>query len=1558
MAASPEIVPIAGLVLVFLATLPALYNLPQLFFKKNQGYRNIDIYEDKDGVATEETQRIYRKTRLPIFMLNLSTSAGFCVSLVAAAFNTVEGSQHGRSYLLVIWSRFTIWALIHIQATNIYSERNPVSRYEFASFHALSNLILLFVIFLTEDLQTILSGHGSLSIVNFVLSALGFFSAIAFPRRPQLYKDGQEVDGQWTVSAFYHYTYSWCSPVLARAAKQRVLRNEDLPLMDHNTRAKDLAEAWVSMQGKGNLAKLIILAHLSAFAKQYIVTLLSGIFLVAPQFAMYRLLRLLEARSNGEDVNFAAGLWVGGLGLAMIIECFLDNWYWWICYGHLQVPIRVQLAALIFSKSMRRKDVKGASTKTSKEQDSKDTTAVNPSEGVGAVKEDNPEDHIQKTRQGTVNLVGIDAKRIADFASYNNVFFAAAIKISVCFTFLGKLIGWQGLLAGVIVHLLSLPLNIYFSRRYADGQDELMRLRDRKLAVLNEALTGIRQIKFSALERQWQKRIEVVRKEELGAQWKVFKADTILIFCWLIGPIMLSATCLGVYATIHGDLSASIAFTTIGILGQIEGTLGFLPELTTIAIDAWVSVKRIDEYLRSPEKEPNETIPGNNVRFEGASISWPRNEEPDEETFILRDISLSFPCKQLSVISGRTGTGKSLLLAAILGEVEILSGRIIVPRAPSLEERCDYKANKSNWIIDEARAFVSQQPWIENCTFRDNVLFGLPYDASRYQQVIEACAMDKDLKMLTDGDLTEIGANGINLSGGQRWRITLARALYSRAGILIMDDIFSAVDAHVGRHILEHALTGSLAQGRTRILVTHHVSLCLAKTDYQVILGDGQVEHAGPVKELAEAGELDGIFDEVEAVVDEEIDARSGSHSTSRHRRYSAASTKPNMVDDGHAIADGKQQPKKFVEEETKKIGYVSWSTYKEYLNATGGVWFWALAMVSYIGYQGLIMGRSWWITIWTQRYDTRSALLDTTHHRTAFISQLNTNHVHTETKKSDPDLMFYIWIYIGISLALTIEGTLRYLWIFHGSIRASRKLFDNLTHAVLRAPLRWVDTVPVGRVLNRFTADFYVIDSEMANATSFMLYNVLGVVGIILAGFIISPWILIPSAVLLAICVNYALYYLAGARESKRLESIAKSPIFDYFGAALAGVSTIRAFDRTSEYIQNFFTKVDSHGKALFYMWLFNRWLSWRLGIIGALFSICTAALIVSLRKIDASLAGFALGFVLQYSDFVVWVLRQYANVELGMNATERIVEYSQLQTENDGGLDAPAAWPTEGRLEVDNLVVGYAPDLVPVLKGLTFSVNSHERIGVVGRTGAGKSSLTLALFRFLEAREGKVYIDGLDISTIKLHDLRSRLAIIPQDPVLFSGTIRSNVDPFNEHEDQPLLDALQRVQLIPSADTSPTPSAAPSSPSSEEAHRPNTPTKNALLTLHSPIAESGSNLSQGQRQLLCLARAIVSRPKIMVLDEATSAVDKATDELIQRSIREEFGSSTLIVIAHRLSTIADFDRILVMGEGRVLEYGSPGELLEKGGEFAGLVKESGEAEVLRGIILGKGDR
>ena len=420
--------------------------------------------------------------------------------------------------------------------------------------------------------------------------------------------------------------------------------------------------------------------------------------------------------------------------------------------------------------------------------------------------------------------------------------------------------------------------------------------------------------------------------------------------CWIASPILLSATSLAVYALLNKTLTPSIAFTAIGVFANLEVTLSVIPELTTDLIDAYISIERIERYLNSPEIAVN-TNDASNISFENASLAWPSDEkkEAGNERYVLRNLDISFPENELSVVSGKTGTGKSLLLAAILGEVDVLSGKINVPRAPVTRERRDHLATRDNWIIPSSIAFVAQIPWIENASIKDNILFGLPFDTERYNKVIEVCALRKDLDMLNDGENTEIGANGINLSGGQRWRVTFARALYSRAGILILDDIFSAVDAHVGRFIFEQGLEGELGIGRTRILVTHHVALVKSKTKYVVELGDGTIENAGLLDDLEEAGTLDKIVSH---------------HETGRevHEDEDPTAVNSEESSDSETIEQlkkikSKQSPKKFVEEETKEEGRVKIAVYKAYLKASGSYPFWILALAAFAVLQVLITG-------------------------------------------------------------------------------------------------------------------------------------------------------------------------------------------------------------------------------------------------------------------------------------------------------------------------------------------------------------------------------------------------------------------------------------------------------------------------------------------------------------------------------------------------------------------------------------------------------------------------
>lgn len=574
------------------------------------------------------------------------------------------------------------------------------------------------------------------------------------------------------------------------------------------------------------------------------------------------------------------------------------------------------------------------------------------------------------------------------------------------------------------------------------------------------------------------------------------------------------------------------------------------------------------------------------------------------------------------------------------------------------------------------------------------------------------------------------------------------------------------------------------------------------------------------------------------------------------------------------------------------------------------------------------------------------------------------------------------------------------------------------MTHAILRAPLRWVDTNPSGRILNRFTSDMFMVDRRLPGDLGNFLQAIFQLIITVVASLSVSYYVIIAGAILMVIYAQVASVYINVAREVKRLNSISHSPIYDQFASVLSGLSTIRAFQRTNFYMNRMFTLIDNANKTSWASNLSSRWMSFRLSMLGTIYVTAVAVMAVS-GGVDAALAGFSLTFALRFSWRLTGLLQSMTSIELSFNAAERVIEYSEIETEPEYGRDAPAAWPEEGKIEVENLSVAYKDDLPPVLKNLDFSIKPGERIGIIGRTGAGKSTLASVFFRLLQPREGCVRIDNIDIAELKLTHLRSRLAIIPQDPFLFSGTLRSNLDMEGTKEDYEIQSTLQRVHLAkPTTSGRATPqpavvsheetlvstteavanpistdSVAPAAAVGNMNEEPSTVIETVTETetetetsdstdifnnLSMEISTGGGNLSQGQRQLVCLARALLARPKIVVMDEATSAVDRATDAAIQLSLRDSFAAAgcTVLVIAHRLSTVADFDRILVLEKGRMAEMGTPKELLERGmareekpvegnneeeegeydgtGAFWALVQSSAEKDKLMEMILG----
>ena len=870
-----------------------------------------------------------------------------------------------------------------------FLERSPTKRYELRLYTALTCFFLVVASILPQtasDPHNIVwdkldSVPTHLKIAQVFVAILTIVANLSLRRRPQLSKGDVPVDSQYSTSFIKRYSYQWCYGLLRLAKVKGRLDLEDLPTLHHSACARSLQEHFQDVMGKHDLVlwKTIFIAHWSTFLQQYTLSMLQSAAQLSPQFAMYSLLKVIEVRQTGDAPSTTGLLWAIGLGASLIISAWIETQCLWIMWSRLVICIRSELMASIFVKVLRSKDVKGISVKDSKspsfsqiersatfsklsKNDRETNVVASNSDG------DDTDAHLaQQSQVSVINLVGVDTKKVTDFVGASYMIPSSVCKLFISITFIYSLIGWESVLAGLAVLLVFTPFNLYFSNVMNKVQSRIMRTRDEKMAIINEALRGIRQIKFVASEHQWLEKVREKRSEELRWQWYSFLLRTALVGVWALGPVMISAIALSVHTLLRGTLSPSVAFTTIAVLGQIEGSLAIIPKLILQMLEAAVSATRIGQYLTESEGVCY-TEAADTVAFTNTSIAWPTNLAKTSLGFSLRAINVSFPPKELSIISGKTGSGKSLLLATIIGEGERLSGTISVPKLAARSS--DDNANPGNWIIPQAMAFVAQIPWIENASIKDNILFGIPYEGKRYALTLTACALTKDLDCLPDGDQTDVGAGGINLSGGQKWRISFARALYSRAGILVLDDIFSAVDTNVGSYLFNEALCGELGEGRTRILVTHHKDICMSKAKYYVVLGDGGVLQAEYLEDLADRKRFVEVSskgigsasnDSLHFGMDSVVHDFEAVNQLQDILRLEEGSRRP---DSGEVVMTGKERgpkaagPKKFVEDEKRDTGSVRLSTYGSYINAAGGFGFMFVVVLAHLGYMASILGR------------------------------------------------------------------------------------------------------------------------------------------------------------------------------------------------------------------------------------------------------------------------------------------------------------------------------------------------------------------------------------------------------------------------------------------------------------------------------------------------------------------------------------------------------------------------------------------------------------------------
>ncbi|GAA5924113.1 hypothetical protein JCM1841_004577 [Sporobolomyces salmonicolor] len=1323
----------------------------------------------------------------------------------------------------------------------------------------------------------------------------------------------------------------------------------------------------------------------------------------APPLFLQGILSHLSKRQRGEEapahvaVMFAWFLFlttvVGSLGSSQAL--FIGR--------RVCIRLRSIIVGEVFCKALRRKDQAGSSASSAPSTLSTDpsddadtavasasaTTDPSPAPAVEVSPDDTKDEQkeldeveaaLDKASTGKIiNLISVDTYRLSEIAAYLHFLtMEMPFSIVVIVYLLFRLLGWSAI-AGVTVLILITPIQAQIAKLYNKYQEALLAAADRRLTLATEVIGQVRIVKYFAWERKFLEKMDQTRHKELRALWR--RALTMVVGGNLMfgAPIIVGVATFTFHTKVmKQDLTAETAFTAMALFNVLRNPLEGFTDMFVNVLQAHVSLKRIDKFLGEEETHKysilHEAAAENDpvVGFVNGVFTWADEEKAREDQTVFRvgKLDLRFPEEGLSIICGPVGSGKTTLLMSLLGETNCLSGSAFLP-SPVIRS-----ASADPAILTDTTAFAAQQPWLLSATIRENILFGSKMNERRYKAVLEACALNPDLKQFELEDETEVGEKGTVLSGGQKARISLARAIYSPAKFVLLDDALSAVDSHTAQHLVEKCLTGRLMRHRTCILVTHAVDLCLPYASFVVSLDHGAVVSSGAPASLTPStirklGELD---------VEEPAKA---AESAITIEAIAEGETDEQVANEREEERRKRLEKLKLVKEETQSQGAVKGEVYLMYIRALGGWSMLAIIVGIYASAQLAEIAVNLALRYWAQSYDDHEASLHSlfaaTIHTSAsryrslpghfaavirapFVSatKFNTTGIFDQGQHPDPDYWLKLYCMLAVvSLALYSARVAFFLW---RGLQASKVIYRQLIAKILGARIRFFDSTPTGRILNRLSKDIETIDQDVSTTGSFFFTEIGSVVGIIGTISVALPAFLPAAIVITALYAFLGKMYLASSRELKRYESVTRSPIFSLFGEALQGIATIRAYGDTSRFMQDIFRLLDQNNRPFFSLWLANRWLSVRVDTAGALVALLAALFIIFAPQMDPALAGFVMSFALAFNDRIIWVVRMWSTMEVNANSIERVQEYMAVEQESTGGRTPPAIWPSRyGSIHVKNLTASYAPDLPPVLKDVSFSVKGGEKIGIVGRTGSGKSTLCLSFFRFIEPTSGCIEIDGIDINTLRLDALRSALTIVAQEAALFAGTLRFNLDPFDQYPDSAVWDALRRVQMAAPgfSGLTPKPTPGPSRAASEDGTiTPEETERYVIKSLGMQVKEGGKNFSAGQRQLLALARGILklkhSASHILLLDESTASLDHATDECIQRTIRAEMTDSTILCIAHRLRTVIDYDKILVLDHGEVLEFETPARLLEdEGSAFSALCRKSGEYEALREMAV-----
>lgn len=1076
---------------------------------------------------------------------------------------------------------------------------------------------------------------------------------------------------------------------------------------------------------------------------------------------------------------------------------------------------------------------------------------------------------IDENREGyspgrITTLMSSDAGRVDTAAGMFHIVWVAPIQILLSFALLllnltySAVAGFGVLLVGIVG--LTIAIKPLIRRRKA-----INAITDARISLTHEILGSVRFIKYNAWESLFLAKLGALRGKEVNAVTKLNAMRNAQNSLSIALPIFGAMVSFIVYSKTGHALVAAPVFSSLALFTALRVPFNLLPVVIGQLADAWSALGRLNDVFMAEEHREDITWVENiedAIKVENASFVWEmasRSGPKDEKQtgpFSLNNINFSVRRGELLAVIGSVGAGKSSLLSALAGIMRKTHGQVT--------------------LCASSRAYCPQRAWIQNATLKENIVFGQPLDHEMYNRVIQACCLDPDIDALPAGEETEIGERGVNLSGGQQQRVNLARAIYSDSDLILMDDPLSAVDSHVGKHIFDDAICGVL-RGKTRILSTHQLHV-LSRCDRILWLEEGDIKAFGTFAEL--------LANEVEfRHLMERAQKGSRTDEAELPKEVQTLEQREHSV-----LVDGS-----LVKDEEKMQGGLSWDVIRSYVRCSGNVVYGIVPVLLLILAQSSNALTSIWLSFWTS-------------HSLSLV---------------DDD---YIGLYItfGVLQALLLFAFGASVSVLSG--RATRRMVDDATARVIEAPVSFHDTQPLGRIMNRLSRDVEVMDSQLPESVRMFLYTIAIVTSIIVLLSVYFHWFLVAPPPLAAAFLYATAYYRSSATQLKRHEATLRGVMFARFGESVTGVPTIRAYGVQSQAIKRVYDAIDDMDAAYLLTLTNQRWVTCRLDIV-AILAVTTAGLMVVLlrNKVDPSVSGLVLSYCLAITQMMQLAVRQLSEVENAMISTERMHEYgTELPREPSpqppGAPAVSPSWPDRGEIIMTDAQLRYRPDLPLVLGGLNMSIRAGERIGIVGRTGAGKSSISTALFRLVELSAGTITIDSLNIAEIPLLDLRSRISIIPQDPSLFRGSIRSNLDPFDQHSDLELWSALHRVGL----------------------HTGDTATRR--FHLDAPVEERGANFSEGQRQLMSIARALLRNSRIVLCDEATSSLDLEADSRIQRLIMESFSGKTVLTIAHRLKTVVGYDRVCVLEQGRIVEFDEPLRLWEREkGMFRGLCDKAG---------------